>query len=86
MPAAETRLSAVLLAVLAFAGCEPSSPSVPVAKAENIVIAVDKDGNFYWNDERVTCAEMSAKMAAMSPQAVDAPKIDFCETPSQPAP
>jgi hypothetical protein len=42
------RLGGILPVVLAVWGCEPSSPSV----------SVDKDGNFYWNDEPVSCAEL----------------------------
>src|SRR5689334_13147139 len=55
------RLGAALLVVISSTGCEPS-PLVSAAKPENIVIAVDKDGNFSWNGEQVSCAEVAARM------------------------
>jgi biopolymer transport protein ExbD len=40
-----------------------ASNIVTVTKPENIVIAVDKDGNFYWNDEPVsTTAELFERL------------------------
>jgi biopolymer transport protein ExbD len=79
MPAANAfRLGVVSLGVLAVTGCEPAEPPVSAAKPENIVIAVDKDGKFYWNDEPVTCAEISARFSAAAAKPAEAPKFDFC--------
>ena len=73
------RPAVISIAAVALGGCEPASTTkIPVVKPENIVIAVDKDGNFYWNDEKVTCAELSAKMAAQAPDPAAAARIDFC--------
>jgi hypothetical protein len=62
-------------AVLVIVGCASESKPKPA----NITIAVDKDGNTYWNGERVSCAELSAKVAALTP---NAPMLNFCEQPA----
>lgn len=62
-------------AVLVIVGCA----SEPQPKPANITIAVDKDGNTYWNGERVSCAELSARIAALAP---NAPALNFCEQPA----
>jgi hypothetical protein len=55
--------------------CLTGCASPPIVKPENITIAVDRDGNIYWNDELVSCAELSARFAARAPEG---PQIDFC--------
>ena len=78
MPTANVfRLGVISLAILGVVGCEPADAPVSAAKPENIVIAVDKDGKFYWNGEPVTCAEISARFATVTKSA-EAPKTDFC--------
>jgi biopolymer transport protein ExbD len=47
---------------------------VPI-KPENITITVDKDGNYYWNGERVSCEELAARTAALAPNAPKPPDI-----------
>ena len=62
-------------ALLVIVGCA----SEPKPKPANVTIAVDKNGNTYWNGERVSCAELSAKVAALAP---NAPALNFCEQPA----
>ena len=62
----DTLLAAVVLSSGILTGCsgEKSQAVVPISMPENIVIAVDEEGNFYWNGERVDRAEIFGRLEA----------------------
>jgi biopolymer transport protein ExbD len=67
------------VAVLLISGCS----SAPKPKPENFTIAVDRNGNTYLNGKQISCAELSAKLAALAP---DMAAPDICEPPGHSAP
>ena len=66
----------MLIASIVCFTCLTACSMMPASEGTHVTIAVDKLGNYYWNGEPVSCAELELRIAGLTHTR---PKKDVCQ-------